>query len=164
MFRYGLRVGVQSDATGSMPEQLLGDFDIRSTRPQERCTGVAERMPPYLLGDPNTSGYLTNSIPHQRLVPVRPSALTVGTREDPVGCGLVLRVSPPGAERSREERIERNWFMRCLGLARADNLEDDRARHADLVLDEVDIRPFEPEQFACPESSDNIEHNPGTKS
>jgi len=162
VFRYGLRVGVQSDATGSMPEQLLGDFDIRTAGPQERCAGVAERMPPHLLGNASTSGYLTNSIPHQRLVPVRLSALTVGTREDPVGLGLVLRVSPPSTERSREERIERNWFLRGLGLARADNLQDDGASHADLVPDEIDIRPFESEQFTCPQTGNDIkqDHSP----
>jgi hypothetical protein len=34
LFGDGLSVGVQSDTAGGMPEQLLGDFDIRAARPQ----------------------------------------------------------------------------------------------------------------------------------
>src|SRR6266567_4075242 len=158
----GLRVRIESHTTGGTPEQLLGDFDIRTARAQQCRAGVAERMPPHLLGNASTSGHLTNSIPHQRLVPVRPSAPTVRAGEDPVARGLVLRASPPGAERSCEERIERNWFLRSLGLARADDLQDDGARHVDLVPDEIDIRPFESEQFTCPQTGNDIkqDHSP----
>jgi hypothetical protein len=73
-------------------------------------------------------------------------------------------VSPPVAQGSREKRIEWNWLLRCLGLARPDNLQDDGAGHADLILDEIDIRPFESEQFACPQSSNNIEQDHGSLS
>jgi hypothetical protein len=123
---------------------------------------MAECMPPHLLGDADTSCDLTNAIPHQRLAPVRPSAPTVRAGEYPVARGLVPRVSPPGAERSREERIEWNWFLRRLGLARANNLQDDGARHADLVLDEINIGSFESEEFACPQSCDDIQQDHGS--
>src|SRR5579863_4461208 len=121
-------------------------------------------MPPHLLADANTLCENTNSIPHQRLVPIGFSASAVWAGEDPVVRGLVLRVSSPSAQGFREKRIEWNWLLRCLGLARPDNLQDDGARHADLVLDEIDIRPFESEQFACPESSNNIEQDHGSLS
>src|SRR5579863_2411650 len=116
-------------------------------------------MPAHLLGDANASCGHTNSIPHQRLVPVRLSAAAVRAGKHPVTGFLVLCVGPPCAERSCEKWIKWNWLLRCLGFARADNLQDDGARHADLVLDEIDIRPFESEQFACPESSNNIEQD-----
>src|SRR5579862_9022098 len=118
-------------------------------------------MPPHLLGNANTSCYLTNSIPHQRLVPVRLSAPTVRAGEDPVARGLVVRVSPPRAKCSREKRIERNRFLRRLGLTRVDNLQDDGTRYADLVLDKIDIRPFESEQLAGSQAGDDIEQNHG---
>jgi hypothetical protein len=116
-------------------------------------------MPPDFLRDAETSRDLTNSIPHQRLVPVRLSASTVRAGEDPVTGDFVFRVNPPGAKRCREKRIERNWFLRSLGLARADNLQDDGARHADLVLDEIDIRPLEPEELAGPQTGNDIEQD-----
>lgn len=55
-------------------------------------------MPPHLLGDANTSCHNTNSISHQRLVPVWFSTPAVRTSEDPVARGLVLRMGPPGAQ------------------------------------------------------------------
>ncbi len=161
VFGDGLRVGIEGDATGSMPEQLLGDFDVRAARPQQRRAGVAERMPADLLGDSNTSRQNTNSIPHQRLVPVGFSTSAVRACEDPVAGRLVFRVSPPSAQCPGEKRIEWNGFLRRLGLARADNLQDDGTRNSDLVLEEIDIRPLEAEEFAHPQSRDDIEQNHG---
>ena len=77
-----------------MPEQLLDNLDVRSARPQESRAGVAERMPPDFLGDADTSCSLTDSISHERLVPVRLSPSAVRAGEDPVTRSLVLRVSP----------------------------------------------------------------------
>ena len=54
--------------------------------------------------------------------------------KDPVARRIVLGVSDPGAERPRKKRIERNWFLRRFRFARPDNLQDDRARDADLVF------------------------------
>src|SRR5258708_1811120 len=78
---------------------------------------VAECMPPNFLANANSSCNHADSIPHQRLAPIRLSALAVWAGEDPVGCSLVSRVGPPSAECSREKRIERNWFLRRFGLA-----------------------------------------------
>ena len=100
-----------------MAQELLNNLDVGAARPQERCAGVAKRMPPDLLGDANTSRNLTDLIAHERLTPVRLSALAERTGEDPVARGLVLGVNPPGAEGSREKRIERNWFLRRLRFA-----------------------------------------------
>jgi hypothetical protein len=71
-------------------------------------------------------------------------------------------MSPPRAKRSREERIEWNWSLRRLGLARADNMQVDGERHADLILDEIDVSPFESEQLAGPQTSNDVEqdHSP----
>jgi hypothetical protein len=33
VFGDGLRIGIEGDATGRMPEQLLGDFDVRAACP-----------------------------------------------------------------------------------------------------------------------------------
>ena len=78
---------------------------------------MPERMPPDLLGYAYVSRDLTDLIAHERLSPVRLSALAERTGEDPIAGGLVLGVNPPGAERSREKRVEWNRLLRCLRLA-----------------------------------------------
>ena len=123
---------------------------------------MTKRMPTKLLGVAKASGNLANAISHQRLEPVRLSAATVWASEDPVTRSFVHRVSPPRTERSCEKRIERNRFLRCLGFARADNLQDDGASHADLVLLEVDVGPLESEQFAGPQTSNDLEQDHGS--
>lgn len=71
----------------------------------------------------------------------------------------MLRVISPRAESSRENRIERNRFLRRLRFARADDLINDRARDADLVV-EVDVDPLESEQFACPQPCKRRQEGP----
>src|SRR5258708_8252556 len=100
-----------------MPEQFLDNLDISAACPQKRCAGVAERMPPYFLRDAKKARHHADSIPHERLAPIRLSPLAVGAGKDPVACGLIPRVSSPSAERSREKRIEWNRLLRRLGFA-----------------------------------------------
>ena len=47
-------------------------------------------------------------------------------------------------------------------LARTDDLHDDGARDANLVVFEVDVGPLESEQFACPQSCNDIEQDHGS--
>ena len=145
-----------------MPEQLLNNLDVSAARAQERCTGVAKRVPPDFLRDAHPARNLADLIAHERLSPVRLSLVAVGTGEDPVASGFVLRVIPPRAESSRENRVERNWFLRRLRFAGADDLKNDGARNADLVFIEVDVYPLESEQLACPQSCNDIEQDHGS--
>jgi hypothetical protein len=74
-------------------------------------------MPPDPLTHSNIARDLTDLTAHERLSQVGLSALAERTGEDPVAGGLVLRVKPPGAERSREKRVEWNRLLRRLRLA-----------------------------------------------
>jgi hypothetical protein len=49
--RSGLRVGVESDTTGGVPEQFLGDCDVRAVARSTFRRCVAECIPSYLLND-----------------------------------------------------------------------------------------------------------------
>lgn len=44
-FGNSLGVGIQSDATGRMPEQLLDNLDVGAARAQERCARVPAMFP-----------------------------------------------------------------------------------------------------------------------
>jgi hypothetical protein len=71
--------GFHGDNTGSEAcRSNSWATDVCAAGPQYRCAGVAECMAAHLLGDANTACRLSNSIPQQRLVPVRLSAPTVG--------------------------------------------------------------------------------------
>ena len=51
LFGNSLGVGIERDAAGRMPEQLLNNLDVSAARAQERCAGVAERMPADCFGN-----------------------------------------------------------------------------------------------------------------
>src|SRR5713101_7079992 len=85
----------------------------------------------------------TDKTPHESLSPIRVFPERSGTSKYPVIWFLVRCVLPPCPQRFRQVSIERNWFLRSLGLARSNYLKHDRPCDADLVCLEVDITPFQ---------------------
>jgi hypothetical protein len=92
--RSGLRVGVESDTTGGVPEQFLGDCDVRAAARSSVSQVWRNVFRPIFLTMPNASCHLANSIPHQRLVPIRLSSSAIRTRDNPIARGLMRARGP----------------------------------------------------------------------
>ena len=69
LFGNSLGVGIERDAAGRMPEQLLNNLDVSAARAQERWAGVAERVPSDFLRDADSPRNVPDLIAHNRLPP-----------------------------------------------------------------------------------------------
>src|SRR5712671_5306542 len=104
----------------------------------------------------------TDKTPHESLSPIRVFPERSGTSKYPVIWFLVRCVLPPCPQRFRQVSIERNWFLRSLGLARSNYLKHDRPCDADLVCLEVDITPFQSKKFAHPQAGAHVQQDEGS--
>jgi len=104
---------------------------------------------------------------HSRLqVPTVKRFWPVGLRSFDVETGKVpilrLRGSTKGSPESqcfRQTRIQRNRLARCLRLALAHVLKRNGPRDADLELLEINVLPFECQQFTHPQPCHHIDQS-----
>src|SRR6266853_3788529 len=116
----------------TLHRHLGGRAHSRLTRDSLEVGIVPERMPSDVC-DSDLHRSRTDKTPHESLSPIRVFPERSGTSKYPVIWFLVRCVLPPCPQRFRQVSIERNWFLRSLGLARSNYLKHDRPCDTDLV-------------------------------
>ena len=144
-----------------MSHQFLHHFELRAYTPEQRRAGVSERMPADALLNIEGLGNWPNVFSKDRCTPVRPSSFVQSARKDPVVTTYKLARLSPGDQRISELRMERDRLLRGLRLAATDDAEDDRSCDAEFSTFEVNVAPFEPEQFTLPQAGGCGQENEG---
>src|SRR5467141_4077721 len=121
-------------------------------------------MPPDSLCNLQLAGGRPYVVAHDALPPIRSPSPGRRAGEDPVlGTGVGC-METPSFESLRQVRVERDWLLRCLGLARAGHLHHDRANHADLLAGEIDVLPLQRKQLTHSQSRTNVQKHEGALS
>src|ERR1700733_5309082 len=130
-----------------MPQQLLHHLELRADASQEGRVGVSEGMPPEVFLNTQFLRLWTDEFSQNRLAPIWFSTAVASAREHPILMFAVRLLFPPFQESLDNQRVNWHRLLRSLRLARPDDAVNDRPRHVDRLIFEVDVTPLQAKEL-----------------
>lgn len=114
---------------------------------------MAKRVPANSFLNPDLRSGWSNIPSQNGLSPVWPASSVAPTGKNPVVWLPEDPLPSPLQKSFGNERMNGNGLLRCLRLARTNDTIDDGSGHVHRPLGEIDVTPFQAEQFALPQAS-----------
>ena len=147
-----LSVDVQGRTNRRVSKQLLHHFELSANAPQKSRVRMPESVPPKALLDSKFSGRGPQIFVQNCLPPIRLFSIAMPTRENPVFRLTIRGLFFPLGECFADSGMDWHRLLRRFRFARSHKAVNDGACHVHCFCREIDIAPFQREQFALPDA------------